>query len=64
MLGKIEGEKEKRASENEMAGRHHQCNEHELGQTLGDGERQEGLVCCSPWGRTVRHNWVPEQHCN
>ena len=51
MLGKIEGEKEKRASENEMAGRHHQCNEHELGQTLGDGEGQEGLPCCSPWGR-------------
>ena len=20
------------------------------GQTLGDGEGQEGLVCCSPWG--------------
>ena len=50
MLGKIEGEKEKRASENEMAGRHHQCNEHELGQTLGDGEGQRGLVCFSPWG--------------
>ena len=40
MLGKIEGEKEKRASENEMAGRHHQCNEHELGQTMGYGEGQ------------------------
>ena len=26
-----------------MAGRHHQCNEHELGQTLGDGEGQGGL---------------------
>ena len=33
-----------------MAGQHHRCNEHELGQTLGDGERQGGLVCCSPWG--------------
>ena len=32
-----------------MAGRHHQCNEHELGQTLGDGEGQKGLACCSPW---------------
>ena len=21
-----------------------------LGQTLGDGERQGGLECCSPWG--------------
>ena len=26
-------------------------NEHELGQTSGDGEGQEGLACCSPWGR-------------
>ena len=26
-------------------------NGHELGQTLGDGEGQRGLVCCSPWGR-------------
>ena len=33
-----------------MAGWHHWCNEHELGQTLGDGEGQGGLVCCSPWG--------------
>ena len=26
-----------------MAGRHHECNEHEPGQTLGDGEGQGGL---------------------
>ena len=25
-------------------------NGHELGQTLGDGEGQRGLVCGSPWG--------------
>ena len=25
-------------------------NGHELGQTLGDGEGQRGLVCCGPWG--------------
>ena len=24
-----------------MAGQHHQCNGHELGQTLGDGEARE-----------------------
>ena len=40
----------KRAPEDEMAGQHRGCNEHELGQTLGDGEGQWGLVCCSPWG--------------
>ena len=22
-----------------------------LGQTPGDGDRQEGLACCNPWGR-------------
>ena len=31
-----------------MAGQHHQCNERELGQSLGDGEGQGGLACCSP----------------
>ena len=40
---------QKRVSEDEMAGWHHQCNEHELGQTSGDGEGQGGLMCCSPW---------------
>ena len=50
MLGKDRGQKEKRVSEDEMAGWHHQCNEHELRQTLGDGERQGGLASCSPWG--------------
>ena len=33
-----------------MAGWHHQCNGHELGQTSGDGEGQGGLACCSPLG--------------
>ena len=37
-------------------------NEHELGQIPGDGERQGGLACCSPWGsQRVRHDWVTEQ---
>ena len=48
--GKDWGQKEKRASEDKMAGWHHQCNEHGLGQTLGGGERQGGLACCSPCG--------------
>ena len=35
-----------------MGGRHHQCNgQNKVGQTLGDGEGQGGLACCSPWGR-------------
>ena len=48
--GKHQGQKEKRVSEDEIAGWHHWCNEHELGQTPGDSEGQGGLVCCSLWG--------------
>ena len=60
--GKHQGQKEKRASENEMAGWHHRCNEHELGETLGDGEGQGGLVCWSPWGlQRAGHDRVTEQ---
>ena len=50
-----------------MAGWHYRCTEHELGQTLGDGERQGGLVCCSPWGckesdfATLQQDWATEQ---
>ena len=29
---------------------HHQLNEHEFEQTLGDCNRQDSLACCSPWG--------------
>ena len=55
LIGKVpdggkDGGQEKRASENEMAGQHHWCNEHELGQTPGDGEGQGSLMCCSLWG--------------
>ena len=33
-----------------MVGWHHHLNEHEFAQTLGDGEEEESLECCSPWG--------------
>ena len=33
-----------------MVGLPHRFNGHELGRTLGDGEGQGGLACCSPWG--------------
>ena len=33
-----------------MVGWHHWLNGHEFEQTLGDGEGQESLVCCSSWG--------------
>ena len=34
-----------------MIGWHHRLNAHEFGQTLGVGDGQGSLVCCSPWGR-------------
>ena len=37
-------------TEDEMVGRHHQFNGHELGQTPGDCEGQGRLACYSPWG--------------
>ena len=48
--GKDWGQKEKRASEDEMTGWNHHSNGHKFGQTLGDGEGQGGLACFSPWG--------------
>ena len=41
-----------------MVGCHDQCNGHELGQTVGDGDGQKGLAGdgqkglagCNPWG--------------
>ena len=34
-----------------MVGWYHRLDGHESEQTLGDGEGQGSLVCCSPWGR-------------
>ena len=36
-------------AENKMARWHHQLDGHESEQTLGVGDRQESLECCSPW---------------
>ena len=47
--GKAWGQ-EKRATEDEITGWHHQVNGHELGQSLGDSRGQKSLGCCSPWG--------------
>ena len=33
-----------------MVGWHHRLNGHEFIQTVGDGEGQGSLVCCSSWG--------------
>ena len=50
--GKDWRQKEKRVTEDEKVGWHHRFNGHELGKTLGNGEGQGSLVCCSP----LHHN--------
>ena len=62
LLGNIEGRRKRGLSKDEMAGWHHWCDGHELGQTSGDGEGQGGLVCCTPWGcKESNMNWASEQ---
>ena len=34
-----------------MVGWHHLLNGHEFVKVPGDGEGQESLACCSPWGQ-------------
>ena len=49
--GKDWRQEEKGMTEDGMVRWHHQLDGHEFEQILGDSEGQEGLVCCSPWGR-------------
>ena len=41
---------EKGMTEDEIVGWHHWLNGHEFEQVPGDGDGQESLACCSPWG--------------
>ena len=43
-------------TEDKMVGWYHPLNGHEFEQAPGDGEGQERLACCSPWGRRVGHD--------
>ena len=61
--GRDWGQEEKGTTEDEMAGWHHQLDGHEFGWTLGVGDGQGGLACCSSWGHkesdtTARLNWT------
>ena len=38
-------------TEHEIVRYHHRLNGTEFEQAPGVGDGQEGLVCCSPWGR-------------
>ena len=50
MLGKIEGRRRRGRQRMRWLGGMTDSG-HELEQTLGDGEGQGSLACCSPWGR-------------
>ena len=50
MLGKIEGKRTRRVTEDEMVGWLHQLNGHEFEQVPGDDEGQGRPVYYSPWG--------------
>ena len=60
--GRDWGQKEKGTTEDEIVGWHHQLTGHEFEKTLGHSEGQGSLVCCSPWGHRVGHNWVIENN--
>ena len=49
-VGKDWGHEEKRTTENEMVGQHHQLKGDEFEQTPADSEGQGSLACCRPWG--------------
>ena len=54
---------EKVTTEDEMIGWHHHVDGHGSELSLGVGDGQGGLACCSPWGRkeldkTERLNWT------
>ena len=48
--GKDWRQEEKGMTEDEMVGWHHWLSGHEIEQTLGVGDGQGSLACCSPWG--------------
>ena len=40
-------------TEDEKVGWHHQLDGHEFEQSLGVGDGQGRLACCSPWGTAL-----------
>ena len=66
--GKDWRQEEKGDTEDEMVGRHHQLNGHELEQTPGYSEGQGSLACCRPWDHkesdtTEWLNWTEPKVC-
>jgi len=61
--GRDWGQEEKGTTEDEMAGWHHQLDEHEFKWTPGVGDGQGVLACWDSWGRkesdtTEKLNWT------
>ena len=60
MLGKIEGRRRRWGQSRRwldgITDSMHMC----LSKLLGVSDGQGGLVCCSPWGHRVGHDWVTE----
>ena len=48
-------------TEYKMVGWHHQLNGHEFEQVQGDSGGQGSPVCCSSWGRRVKHDLATKQ---
>ena len=61
MLGKTEGRRRYGQQKMRWLDGTTDSNGHEFEQTLGDGEGQESLACCSSWSCRVGHNLVAEQ---
>ena len=55
---KARSQEEKETTEDEIVGWHHQLYGHKFEQAPGVGDGQGSLVCCSPWGGRVRHDWA------
>ena len=57
-------QQEKRTTEGKMVGWHHRLTGHEFEQTLGDGEGQGRLACCSSWtqSRTQLSDWTTRRN--
>ena len=53
-------QKEKRMTEDEMVGWYHRLNGHEFEQALCVGDGQGSMVCRSPCGCRVGHDWATE----
>ena len=62
--GKDWRQKEKETTADEMVGWHYQLNGHGFRWTLGVGDGQGGLACCSSWGHRVGHDWATELNLN